>query len=115
MQKTTLATVLPTTSSSTGGLALSSLTNYAIGDKGCLPILGATTTQQSASAQTVIAFTGTAVAANVQSDVGSMYNLLCFTSGVCCFTSYCNAAPILIQSKLVFAVASIFSYFYILV
>ena len=79
-----------------------------------MPAIGAAQTQTQSAQLLQDLTTGGASfsSATVQADYGSMYNLLCYTSGLCCFTRYCNAAQILMNNNLLFSFAFIASFLF---
>lgn len=81
------ANTLPTVT--TDGLTATSPA-FVAGDRGCLPLTGATAVAQATGAQLVLA-TGATAAAN-EADYISYVRYLCQSSGTCCYTNLCNAS-----------------------
>jgi hypothetical protein len=91
-QRVTSTTTLPAVTASNIGL-VATATNFAVGDRGCFPLIGAAAATQTATVQLVLqGGSGTLTAAAINTDYGAYVTLLCATSGTCCTTNLCNTS-----------------------
>jgi hypothetical protein len=78
------------------GLLAPSATNFAAGDRGCLPAVAASgaadvpSTLQATNVQLVLGTAASATTDVAAGDYALAVRLLCSTSGTCCTTDLCN-------------------------
>jgi hypothetical protein len=103
-KRVTSSTVLPT--SSANGLAATAI-NFGVNDRGCLPVMDSVAATQTQNAYLKLASQGTFDATEAQADLSAYHNLLCSTSGVCCYTNLCNESTRLRMSDITYCLSAL--------